>query len=91
DQRLTLWADGLGLVGHERRERHRRWMTELAAGRDVLQRVTVSPAEARSAGLPGWADGGRRSLYAVLALPDVTFAALLPAAPESAALSPNSP
>jgi tRNA uridine 5-carboxymethylaminomethyl modification enzyme len=81
DQRLTDWADGLGLVGGERQARHRAWTTELAALRTALQAARLSATEAQRCGLPGWADGGRRSLYAILALPEASFEAIAAAVP----------
>jgi tRNA uridine 5-carboxymethylaminomethyl modification enzyme len=87
DQRLTDWADDLGLVGATRRAHHRAWMAELGRGRAVLQATRLSAAAAVAAGLPGWADGGRRSLYAILALPDSDMAVMLALAPELGDLS----
>jgi tRNA uridine 5-carboxymethylaminomethyl modification enzyme len=81
DQRLTDWADSVGLIGPERRRHHATWMAEIGRGRAALQAVTLAPSEARAAGLPGWADGGRRSLYGILALPDGSLTRMLPLAP----------
>lgn len=87
DQRLTHWADGLGLVSETRRAHHQAWMEALERGRTALRSRSLTPAEAVAAGLPGWADGGRRSLYSVLSLPDSDASIVMSLAPELALLS----
>ena len=71
DQRLTPLGVALGCVGNQRAEAFARKAERLAAGRAALSAFRVTAAEAQTLGLPGRADGGRRTAMAVLAQPDV--------------------
>jgi tRNA uridine 5-carboxymethylaminomethyl modification enzyme len=72
DQRLTPLGVATGLVGPERRELFGEKADALAAGRDMLDRLTTSPTQARKAGIAVNADGQARSAFEILSYPDVT-------------------
>ena len=76
DKRLTALADQHGLVGPERRERFESKQSALAAGRKLLESLSVTPTEARRAGLAVNADGQRRTAFELLSYPNMTAAEL---------------
>ena len=76
DQRLTAWGSDLGLVGHERGSRYAAKADRLHQARGQAQALSLSPAEAARAGLQVKADGRRRTLMQLLALPDVDLSRL---------------
>jgi tRNA uridine 5-carboxymethylaminomethyl modification enzyme len=71
DQRLTEIGIVAGLVRERRAGLFRERSAALAEGRKTLERLTVSPAGARKAGIVVNADGQKRSAFALLAYPDV--------------------
>ncbi|WP_370287082.1 tRNA uridine-5-carboxymethylaminomethyl(34) synthesis enzyme MnmG [Pseudooceanicola nanhaiensis] len=73
DQRLTGKGCDIGCVGETRAEAFQRKMDALAAGRAMLEDRTYTPRELGEAGVALGQDGNRRTLYQVLALPDVNF------------------
>lgn len=73
DQRLTGKGCDIGCVGETRAEAFQRKMDALAAGRAMLEDRTYTPRELGEAGVALGRDGNRRTLYQVLALPDVSF------------------
>lgn len=73
DQRLTPIGLGLGLVSQERRAAFESKMEALAAGRAALERISCTPREARGLGIAVSEDGTRRSGYALLSIPGVSF------------------
>ena len=73
DQRLTGKGCDIGCVGATRAEAFQRQMDALAAGRAILEYRTYTPRELGEAGVALGQDGNRRTLYQVLALPDVNF------------------
>ena len=73
DQRLTAWGDALGVVGDRRRRLHASRMAELDRLRTALDRIVATPNEAAARGVVVTQDGARRSLFALLAYPDVDF------------------
>jgi tRNA uridine 5-carboxymethylaminomethyl modification enzyme len=73
DQRLTGKGCDIGCVGATRAEAFQRKMDALAAGRAILEDRTYTPRELGEAGVALGQDGNRRTLYQVLALPDVNF------------------
>ncbi|MEM8631522.1 MAG: tRNA uridine-5-carboxymethylaminomethyl(34) synthesis enzyme MnmG [Pseudomonadota bacterium] len=77
DQRLTLRAIELGLVGDVRRRAFAEKMEDLDAGRTLLKETQWTPSELRKAGVHVNQDGGRRSGMDLLALPDIGFGELV--------------
>jgi tRNA uridine 5-carboxymethylaminomethyl modification enzyme len=81
EHRLSLRADNAGLrltergmkwgcVGKDRAERHAAFAAEVAAASKQAAIQTATPGEIASAGLAAPADGRRRTVLEVLALPD---------------------
>ena len=84
DQRLTGLGVKLGVVGAHRRRAFEAKAEALAAARARAREMTLTPSAAEKLGLRVKADGQRRDLTALLAYPDVTFAALQSVWPELA-------
>lgn len=84
DQRLTELAAENGLVGEERAERFAAKRSALASGRKLLESLSVTPTEARKAGLAVNADGQRRSAFDLLSYPSITVDQLAQVWPEIA-------
>ena len=78
DVRLTSLGIELGLVGTKRREAFLRKVDVLSGFRDQLSRLSVSPQEASAHGIRLNADGLRRDGFALLSMPDVNYAGLIP-------------
>lgn len=78
DQRLTQVGIDIGCVGEERQARFKDKMERLEAGRAKLKERTYTPKELSPLGLKLSQDGARRSIYDLLALPDVSLASVLP-------------
>ncbi len=76
DVRLTPEAINLGCVSIERQERFASYQEELDNGRLLLQSLSVTPSEARRAGLNLNLDGQRRTAYELLSYPEYSFADL---------------
>ena len=86
DRRLTARGAELGLVGSARQHRFATKLAALAAARQLVEGLTVTPKEAERHGLTLNQDGVRRSAYALLARPDVDMARLATVWPELARL-----
>jgi tRNA uridine 5-carboxymethylaminomethyl modification enzyme len=71
DQRLTPSGIARGLVGASRQAAFRSKVNALDAGRKLLRSLSVTPSEARRAGLVVNADGQRRTAFDLLAYPAV--------------------
>jgi tRNA uridine 5-carboxymethylaminomethyl modification enzyme len=84
DQRLTELAGVHGLVGEERAERFTAKQAALNAGRNLLQSLSVTPTEARKAGLLVNADGQRRTAFELMSYPNMTVDELAKVWPEIA-------
>jgi tRNA uridine 5-carboxymethylaminomethyl modification enzyme len=84
DQRLTATGIDLGLVGPERRKAFETKAENLAAARARAQALTLTPTEARRAGLAVNEDGQRRDLMQLLAFPQIDFDRLAGLWPEIA-------
>lgn len=69
DQRLTQIGIDLGLVGERRRVHFDNRMEKLSTGRELLKSLSVSPTEARKAGVNVNADGVRRSAFDLMSYP----------------------
>jgi tRNA uridine 5-carboxymethylaminomethyl modification enzyme len=82
DQRLTPRGERLGLVGSQRAAVFGKKAADLAAARDRVPSLTLTPAEASRHGFRVNADGQRRNLLQLLAYPDIGFDALAAVWPE---------
>jgi tRNA uridine 5-carboxymethylaminomethyl modification enzyme len=86
DQRLTPRGIELGCVGATRARAWRDKAEALAAARVLGQSLSLTPQEARRAGLAVNLDGRKRSLVQLLAYPDIGFAALAAIWPQIGAM-----
>ena len=77
-QRLTGLGVELGCVGPERADVFATKMDALAAGRAALEQDQFTPKQIQGAGIRVNQDGTKRTLFQLLAFPDVSFADLLP-------------
>jgi len=84
DQRLTPVAIGLGLVEADREDRYDTKMERLAAGREALHEMVVSPSRAADSGLSVSQDGKKRSGYEMLAFQGIELVDLIAINPEMA-------
>jgi tRNA uridine 5-carboxymethylaminomethyl modification enzyme len=83
DMRLTPLAMRLGCVSGERAQRFTSYQSEIESGRALLLSLTITPNEARRAGLNINLDGQRRTAYDLLSYPNYDFSALRHVWPES--------
>jgi len=86
DRRLTLRGAAIGCIGSERADAFAAKAAALEDGCGRLHGLTLTPTEARRAGLPVNLDGVRRSAHDLLGLPDVTLARLAGVWPELGAI-----
>jgi tRNA uridine 5-carboxymethylaminomethyl modification enzyme len=86
DQRLTPLGIDKGLVGQVRQAAFLSKVNALDAGRSLLDGLTITPNEARKAGIAVNADGQRRSAFGLLAYPDVGIAEITRLWPDIAAI-----
>ena len=86
DQRLTAWGAGLGVVGAGRRAAFAAKAEALAEGRDLMERLTITPNEAARRGLHLNHDGVRRSAFELLGRPGIDLAGLAGIWPELASV-----
>jgi tRNA uridine 5-carboxymethylaminomethyl modification enzyme len=87
DQRLTPMGSDLGCIGAERTSAFADRLRTLVAGRDLLDRLTLTPNEAAKVGLEINKDGRRRSAFELLAFPGITLSRLAAVWPELNGLS----
>jgi tRNA uridine 5-carboxymethylaminomethyl modification enzyme len=73
----------LGCVSGERAQRFTSYQAEIEGGRVLLQSLTVTPNEARRAGLDINLDGQRRTAYDLLSYPNYDFSTLRQVWPET--------
>ncbi|MGR9165876.1 tRNA uridine-5-carboxymethylaminomethyl(34) synthesis enzyme MnmG [Rhizobium leguminosarum] len=83
DMRLTPLAMRLGCVSGERAQRFTSYQSEIESARALLQSLTITPNEARRAGLNINLDGQRRTAYDLLSYPNYDFSALRHVWPET--------
>ncbi|UXT98258.1 tRNA uridine-5-carboxymethylaminomethyl(34) synthesis enzyme MnmG [Agrobacterium tumefaciens] len=86
DLRLTPVGQMAGIVGRERQERFARFISDLDRGRELVKAISISPSQAAKQGLKLNQDGQRRSVYELLAYPDMTLETLTGHWPELGAL-----
>ncbi|MGB3178345.1 MAG: tRNA uridine-5-carboxymethylaminomethyl(34) synthesis enzyme MnmG [Albidovulum sp.] len=89
DQRLTPLARALGCVADARIRNFDEKMEALTAGRQLLEDLVLTPAEALAHGIRVSQDGQRRSGFNFLSFPDVTFSDLEKAEPSLSELDPE--
>lgn len=89
DQRLTEKGIEIGLVGPKRAEMFHVKQSALAAGRALLQTVSLTPNEARKFGWKVNQDGQRRTAWAYMSYPSITMADIKAVFPDVAALDPT--
>lgn len=89
DQRLTGIGIDLGCVSDHRRAVFGEKMEKLAAGRELMGSLTLTPKQALAHGLKVNQDGSRRTALELLSFPDITFDALTAALPELAGVAPE--
>ncbi len=89
DQRLTPVGVKLGCVGEARRRVFEAKQEALARTTQALKSQTLTPNEARAAGLDVSEDGIRRSGYDLLAFPTVSLNDLLPIWPMLSEVDPS--
>ena len=88
DQRLTPVGLVAGCVGAERAAHFRSKQDALSRARDLLDGITMSPAEAARHGIQVNQDGVRRSAFELLAYPGVTLTRLAAVWPELGSIDP---
>jgi tRNA uridine 5-carboxymethylaminomethyl modification enzyme len=88
DQRLTPLGLAAGCVGAERAAHFGSKQDALSRARDLLDGMTISPAEAARHGIQVNQDGVRRSAFELLAYPGVTFTRLTAVWPELGGVDP---
>ncbi len=88
DQRLTPLGAAVGCVGSERARVYGQKAAKLAAGRKLLQTLSLTPTEAARHGLKVNQDGRRRRAFDLLSFPDIDMSALERVWPEITKLDP---
>jgi tRNA uridine 5-carboxymethylaminomethyl modification enzyme len=89
DQRLTQLGIDTGLVGDTRRAYFSDRMGKLEAGRTLLKSLTVTPTQARKAGVDVNADGVRRSAFELMSYPGTVRHDVEAVWPEISAIETN--
>lgn len=89
DRRLTPTGERLGLVGAERRAAYGRKAAGIAAAREGVESLSLTPSEAERHGLAVNRDGRRRSAFELLAHEEVTLKSLSAIWPELGGVAPD--
>ena len=87
DLRLTPIGQMAGIIGHDRQKRFADFISDLDRGRELMKSISISPSQAAKQGLKLNQDGQRRSVYEMLAYPDITMETLTAHWPELRALN----
>ena len=87
DERLTPLAIELGIAGPERTRRYGTAQAALMQARALVKGLSLTPNEARRAGINLNQDGQRRSAYDLLSYPDIDLARLRAIWPELGAIA----
>ena len=82
DQRLTPLGLAVGCVGAARQAAFESKSADLAQGRALLERLSLTPDQAAKAGLSINRDGRKRSAFALLSYPEIDIARLTRIWPE---------
>jgi tRNA uridine 5-carboxymethylaminomethyl modification enzyme len=89
DLRLTPRGLAVGCVGAEREEVFRRKLAELEAVRDKLNALTATPNVLKARGVAINQDGVRRSAFALLGYPEISWSRLVDLWPDLASVTPQ--
>ncbi|MDX5360798.1 MAG: tRNA uridine-5-carboxymethylaminomethyl(34) synthesis enzyme MnmG [Alphaproteobacteria bacterium] len=89
DQRLTGLGIEKGLVGRARAEAYAAKTARLASARDLAGKLSLTPTDARRAGLEVNQDGVRRNVFDLLAYPDIGWERLAEIWPELSDIAPD--
>lgn len=89
DRRLTALGIGIGCVGKIRRERFESYSSYVSEAMELLTSLSVTPNEARAAGLQVNQDGIRRTGFELLAYPNLDIGSLERLWPQLAGISPS--
>ena len=89
DQRLTPLGITIGCVGERRKANFETKMTQLNAGRGILDGARFTPKELSAHGVSARADGQRRSGFDLLGASGATVDQVLVLIPELATVSPD--
>lgn len=87
DQRLTPLGEVAGCIGGERSAAYAKKAAALSAAREFALSVSLTPDEARRAGIPVNRDGSRRTAHELLSYRNVTVSTLAATWPELGAFS----
>ncbi|KAA3526246.1 tRNA uridine-5-carboxymethylaminomethyl(34) synthesis enzyme MnmG [Agrobacterium tumefaciens] len=87
DLRLTPIGQMAGIIGHDRQKRFADFISDLDRCRELMKSISISPSQAAKQGLKLNQDGQRRSVYEMLAYPDITMETLTAHWPELRALN----
>ena len=87
DLRLTPLGIAQGCIRKERRLRFETWMAELEVARGLLRRVVPADASVAAAGVARRRDGAKRSVYDLLAQPDLWIDDFVSAEPSLGSIS----
>ncbi|EHJ96736.1 tRNA uridine 5-carboxymethylaminomethyl modification enzyme GidA [Agrobacterium tumefaciens 5A] len=87
DLRLTPIGQMAGIIGHDRQKRFADFISDLDRGRELMKSISISPSQAAKQGLKLNQDGQRRSVYEMLAYPDIAMETLTAHWPELRALN----
>ncbi|MDH4987123.1 tRNA uridine-5-carboxymethylaminomethyl(34) synthesis enzyme MnmG [Aminobacter anthyllidis] len=86
DERLTPLAIELGVASAERQGRFREMTARVDAARALTKSYSLSPNEARRHGIEVNLDGVKRTLYELLAYPDIELTQLVKILPDLASI-----
>ena len=89
DERLTPKGAALGCVGRHRAAHFAAAQASLDTARTQLDRLSLTPNQARAVGIELNQDGIRRSAFQLLSYPDIDWARLCAVWPELAAVPPR--
>lgn len=89
DQRLTPLGIERGIVSDVRRRTFAEKMETIAAARDLLKALSITPSQAQKKGLPVNQDGIRRTAFDLLSYPNVTYDMLTCVWPELKDVDPS--
>lgn len=76
DERLTLWGEKWGIIGHDRLEKFKNQQKMLKKTRSNLNKLEISPNAAENYGFSFKKDGIMRSAYTLLSYENVDFETL---------------